>query len=884
MYSQYIAESSQEAAIRSFLDLLNRNPEDCLGVEKQIEVIGQYFGADRSYVFEQDESGAFVDNTFEWCREGITPEKENLQHVPVEVVEIWKQNFRKDGAFLLTVNEELKRTDPLAYETLEPQSIDRLMAAPFSRGGELVGFFGVDNPTRHTDQLLLISVMAASLFKEISYIREEEKHIAQVREIEKLNEALAESIATIDGLNQEYHTIGIVDKSNMTVRFVRSSEHDTVRKIKEMGYRNLKLNEVVDMYIEHYVDPRDKERLGQELANEMILGQLDISDSYTVNYLRKNDCGELRFHQMVCANVKSNGSKRQFVFGARDIDRIVKEEQAIKQQLQSARDEAEQAKETIARQLRVVKSQHSSMMLSNEIISAIAKMYFAMFRIDLENDFYEEISSVNEVHSLTGHEGSASSKMVELCNSFVSEDFHDDVMEFFDLSTLADRLENQDMVDMNYLAKDGKWHVAGFISKKRNESGKTTNVLYVSRLVSVQKVQQIEQTFSLRKEKLAAERASNAKTAFLFNMSHDIRTPMNAIIGYADLMERYFNDTERCRGYLKKIRNASDFLLSLINNVLEMARIESGKVVLDEVICDANEIAKEVSDVYSGIMADKGIDFTLITDIRHPYHLCDKVKINEVFLNLVSNAYKYTPSGGKVSLTVREIPSDKPGMVTMESTISDTGIGMSKEYLPRLFEEFSREHTSTENKVEGTGLGMPIVKRLVDLMGGTITVESELGKGTTFVVRIPHRIAENVIPRRDSIVNVDSGNLVGKRILLAEDNELNTEIVMEILSEAGFVIDHAKDGIVCVDMLSKSPDGYYDLILMDIQMPNMDGYKATTVIRRMERDYCRNIPIIAMTANAFEEDRRNALQAGMNGHLSKPIDIEKLMETLAQNM
>ncbi|MDO4501310.1 MAG: ATP-binding protein [Erysipelotrichaceae bacterium] len=873
-----ISEQNQESAIKSFLDLLNRRPEDCLSIEEQIEEIGKYFGADRSYIFEQNADPTYVDNTFEWCKEGVNPEIENLKMVPVEVVGIWYENFRKHGAFFITVDEELKVNDPLAYETLEPQNIHCLMAAPFSRGGELVGFFGVDNPSKHTDQLLLISVMASSIFKELSSIREEEKHFLHMEEMKKLNRTIEETLANIDGLNQEYHTIGLVDKNNRYGRIIRSTDTSTVEQIKFLGDDYLQIEKIVKIYIDKYVEPQDKDRLRRELDYDTVVENLKDKDRYAINYLRRNDNNELRFHQIVCANVSG---KEQFVFGARDIDEIVKEEQAIKHNLQTAVNEAEEAKISLSKQLKIVEEQRASVLLSNEIISTIAKLYFAIFRIDLVNDFYEEVASKNEVHSLTGSEGSASSKMVELCNTFVVDEFKEEVMEFFDLSTLPQRLANQDMVDMNYLSTDGNWHVAGFIAKKRDENGRVTHVLYVTRLVSERKVQQIENSIRLEKEKESAELANKAKSVFLFNMSHDIRTPMNAIIGYAELMERYFEDRERCKSYLSKIRNASDFLLSLINNVLEMARIESGKTIIDEVICDSKEIANEVSDVYSELMLRKGIDFKLSTDIKTPYIFCDKVKVNEIYLNIVSNAYKYTSEGGRVEVEIKELPLDED-RIYLQVTVTDTGIGMSKEYLPTIFDEFSREHTSTENKVEGTGLGMAIVKKLVELMDGELSVESELGKGTKFVVKIPHRIAKDFVFKKETIADVDGDKLFGKRILLAEDNDLNSEIVTEILSESGFIIEHAKDGVICVDMLSKAEAHYYDLILMDIQMPNMDGYTATRLIRELPDKAKANIPIIAMTANAFEEDKKNAYDAGMNGHAAKPIDITKLMSVLAE--
>lgn len=380
-----------------------------------------------------------------------------------------------------------------------------------------------------------------------------------------------------------------------------------------------------------------------------------------------------------------------------------------------------------------------------------------------------------------------------------------------------------------------------------------------------------------------AEDANNAKTSFLFNMSHDIRTPMNAIMGFRDLLEKNIDDTEKRAGYLKKIEDASKVLLSIINNVLEMARIEKGTIVLEETAWSVDQFTDIVYSIFADMMEKKGLAFTRQYHIQHPYIYCDTTKLREVFINIISNAYKYTPEG-EVSILVEELPADREGWALYRTTISDTGVGMSEEYLPHLFEEFSREQNTTEAKIEGTGLGMPIVKRLVALMDGTIEVKSQKGVGTTFVVTIPHRIADRAsLVNHDGVV-VDPQLFQGKRILLAEDNELNAEIAIEILSEKGFVVERAEDGSVCYDMLTEAPEGYYDIILMDIQMPNMNGYEATRLIRKMADNTKACIPILAMTANAFEEDKREALQAGMNGHLTKPIDVHELMMTLASNI
>ena len=382
--------------------------------------------------------------------------------------------------------------------------------------------------------------------------------------------------------------------------------------------------------------------------------------------------------------------------------------------------------------------------------------------------------------------------------------------------------------------------------------------------------------------KTQAEAASSAKTSFLFNMSHDIRTPMNAIMGFRDLLEKHIDEPERRADYLRKIKEASKVLLSIINNVLEMARIEKGTVVVEEVAMNTKNFGISIFNVFSEMMAEKNIEFTHEDLVVHHNVYCDPTKMREVFMNLLSNAYKYTKPGGKVHVRLRELPSNREGYAFFETSVSDTGVGMSAEYLAHIFEEFSRENTSTANKIEGTGLGMPIVKRLVELMGGTIRVSSEKGVGTTFVVVLPHRIAdepENVEPED---VEADGAVFEGKRILLAEDNDLNAEIAEEILTSVGFMIERAEDGAICYEKIVSSETGYYDLVLMDIQMPNMDGYQATRAIRALADKEKANIPIIAMTANAFEEDRSKAVNVGMNGHIAKPIDVTELLRELAK--
>ena len=383
-----------------------------------------------------------------------------------------------------------------------------------------------------------------------------------------------------------------------------------------------------------------------------------------------------------------------------------------------------------------------------------------------------------------------------------------------------------------------------------------------------------------------AEDASLAKTRFLSNMFHDIRTPMNAILGYAQLMvnELKGKNLPEISEYLKKLQQSGNLLLSIINNVLDMAQIESGRMEIDENYGRIEDIRQTLFEIFGDEAKKKNLVLQYTINVEHENILTDTTKVKEIFVNILSNAIKYTSSGGSVKVSVDELPCDEDGYMMVRTRVSDTGIGMSQEYLTNIFEAFTREQNTTKSKIAGTGLGMSIVKKYVDLLGGTINVESELGKGSTFTVTLKHRIADESYYVKKYIEESGTGSeiLEGRNILLAEDNDLNAEIAEAILESAGLKIERVEDGIQCVNRIEKMPADTYDMILMDIQMPQMDGYKATQAIRNLPDEDKASIPIVAMTANAFEEDKRDAIAAGMNGHIAKPIQVDKMLSILSE--
>ena len=518
--------------------------------------------------------------------------------------------------------------------------------------------------------------------------------------------------------------------------------------------------------------------------------------------------------------------------------------------------------------------------LQREIIEGLGKEYFSVLLLELDSG---QIFSYREV----GENGKRiadfcrkyENQWCELLPAYADEIVTDESREnFLDQLSLDALCSKQDDFSMTYEFKTGDriiYHQTriAYVYKKDRSRVAVIGTRNIDDLIKKERMQEAK----LKEAYIVAEEANKAKTDFLNNMSHDIRTPMNVILGYNELMKQYLTDPILV-DYQNKIEQSGKLLLSIINNVLDMARIESGKMVVEERAEEVGLVVEEIESVFESSAQEKNIVFTTSVDVDHTHVLWDGFKVREILMNLVGNAFKYTPDGGHIAIDVKELDCARSGYVRIQTQIKDTGIGMSEDYLPTLFDSFSREYNTTIGKVLGTGLGMAIVKNLVDMMDGDICVKSKLGEGTCFTVTFEHRIADaNSIELNQELDVLDGKSILeGKRVLLVEDNDLNAEIAMAILEQSGLVLDRVEDGLACINRLSEVDADLYDLILMDIQMPNMNGYEATRRIRQFENVKKASIPILAMTANAFEEDKKMAIEAGMNGHISKPIDVNVL--------
>lgn len=517
---------------------------------------------------------------------------------------------------------------------------------------------------------------------------------------------------------------------------------------------------------------------------------------------------------------------------------------------------------------------------TRQALYALGTAYYHISRLNLKTGKIELVKRSRKMCMDIKDNTADWDPQFEVIESIIAEPFVQKYIDFFDIRTMAARLHNKESMSSEFKKKNGSWFLSMVVPQSYDKNGNVTSVLIANRDVTDEKMRELRQEEELREAKLKAECANKAKSAFLFNMSHDIRTPMNAIIGYADLATRHLQETEKLGRYLEEIQICGKELLSMLGNVLDLARIENNKVEMEYTVSNVRECFENCVTMFRQQAESKNQTLSLTEQIMYPYVYMDAPHLSEICLNIISNAIKYTNTGGTISCSVLQ-ESCKEDWCNMIITITDNGIGMSEEFQKHIFDAFERERNSTASHIEGSGIGMGITKKLIELMNGTIEVKSKQGEGSSFTVTVPCRKAlkEDTLEKKNT--NLHNKNcLNGVRIFLVEDNEINIEIARELLTEEGCLVETANDGVACIDMIEKADADYYKLILMDIQMPVMNGYDATLAIRKMKDTKKSRIPIIAMTANAFAEDVQKVLSVGMNDHVAKPVDINILVSTM----
>ena len=822
--------------------------------------------------------------------------------------------------------------------------------------------------------------------------------------VEKVDEEKSQAIINV--LSRDYQNVFWINLEDGSARILKMNKPIS-DDMNESENRRFKYGETCEDYIANNVYPDDRKKLEDTISLENLREIFRDKDEISGSYRAYTD-GQLhhyRYSYFKLANLNS------VVTGFRNIDDLIAQHEAE----EKARREAELAhQKEMEEHIKLREARLREAQEHTEVISALSTIYSTIFRADVDTHDYEILTSVPLMGTVAKTIGNFDDVKEQIISAFMAPESQAPMREFLDLDTLADRLEKINTVTTEYKDSSGEWFKSRFIVKRRDENGVVKEILYVCRNNTDEKIKEIEQQNQLAHALMAAQQANKAKSTFLNSMSHDIRTPMNAIIGFTALAQTHMDDPSQVQDYLAKISTSSTHLLSLINDVLDMSRIESGTVKLDERPIHIPDLLHDLRTMIQGLTNSKNQNLYIDTqDVLHEDVIADRLRLNQVLINIIGNAVKYTQPGGDIIIRLLEKPSAKQHYRTYEFSVKDTGIGMTKEFKEHIFESFSRERNSTTSGIQGTGLGMAITKNIVDLMGGEITVESEEGKGSTFTVVLDMKLAAEPVLRdpipalkgarvlvadddlntcksvsqmlrdiemrpdwtasgREAVIRAQEAAEIkdeykvyiidylmpdmngvetvrrirrvisedvpiivltaydwsdfeaeareagvtafvskplfmselrsvlanpsgkgdnkdkktknydysGKHVLLVEDNELNREIATAILEDVNMKVDTAVDGAEAVEIMHKADENKYDLIFMDIQMPKMDGYTATREIRTLTNNRKANIPIVAMTANAFEEDKIKSLEAGMNAHISKPISMEAIADVL----
>ena len=661
----------------------------------------------------------------------------------------------------------------------------------------------------------------------------------------------------LNKLLPEYVSLYHIDLNSGKYEILRIASNTNARLIAEQVQSIPAFDEYAQQYAEAFILKEDREEfLDWHLCKNMKKRLLE-NEKITYHYHSVSKEGKDSYYEAYAVKENVDKSKFYIFLGYRNIDSILYKEKAIQEKLQRALDETR---------------------LSNEIISSIAKTYQYISRIDIEADWFEEISNRDRIHMKFLKGGCVSQGNKKICKDVVAEEYQEAFLKFTDLSTLPERMKKEETIAMEYRMKDGNWHKLRFIEKKRDKNGKLTHVLCAIRSVSdAKKKEQM-----LISQVAEAKKDAALKARFLSNMSHDIRTPLNGIMGMLDQANHYPDNLEMQQKFRDKMMESSKYLLSLVNNILEMNKLEAEEYTDKEISFNLADVLKQANTERQILAEKKNVSYIVDwenSDLTYVNLSGNPVYLERLLAAVSDNAVKFTNPGGCVKVWCKQKKADNEH-VLCEFGCADNGIGMSEEFIGHAFEMFSQENQTSRTQYEGSGLGLSIAKKIVGYLGGKIELESRKGVGTTVIMTVPFRIGITE-PFKKRTVH-EGISLEGKRALVAEDNELNMEIVKFMLEDHGIIVDCAEDGLEAVKKFEENEPGYYDVIYMDIMMPNMNGWDATRKIRSIQRPDAGTIPIIAMSANAFAEDIINSRISGMNRHIAKPLDAESVLNVFKE--
>lgn len=874
---QNLQEKEQDRELPRMISAVNevmRNTAllDHIKSEKELDQVmpvllaslGNYAEAERSYIFERKPGRMdVVHMTHVWCAEGVSPTVKESGDISLAIVPNWFAMLNQGKPVVSHDWEADKEKWPEEYAVFSGLGIHSIILVPLISGGAVIGYLGIDNPMEERIEL------AVSLLQGISgHISGLKENLHMMKKLEENQNTLQENLkklnqekTILDALSVDYTSFYYCDLETDTFVPLKCADYNNAAvAMKEAARNQSSYSQSIRHYFENFVIKESAPDFLEKLSAGHLKEHLARNERFAYKYRSyPNKAGQQYFEVQVVRLDGKDGFP--VIMGYRYIDDLVAEQERQQTKLENALADAR---------------------INSEIVGTISKLYWLIYRIDLVEKTYEEISAAQETHKLTGKKGYIADIYEEMCSRIVSEEYKETMQEFWDITTLSDRLRDTESVAVEYQTRTGSWNLARIIVKKRDADGSVRYALYVVRKIDKEKQKELEYKQQLVKTAEDARRANLAKTDFLRRMSHDIRTPINGIQGMITIAEHYQEDLEKQKECRDRVKEASGFLLDLVNNILDMNKLESGAIALEHKPFDLLELLGELNTLAKMNAEVQGLQVHIDhTKIQHCHLVGSPRHVKQILQNIDGNAMKYNREGGSVSFSTSEIACVN-NIATFQFVCTDTGRGMSKEFLPHIFEAFAQEDTSARTSYMGTGLGMPIAKQLAEMMGGTIAVESELNVGTTFTTTLSFEV-DTEYEEKEHVKNPGSEkDLSGVRVLLTEDNELNMEIAKFILEEAGMEVTTAWNGKEAVDIFRSSKKYSFDLILMDVMMPVMDGLTAVRKIRSLKREDAQTIPIFAMTANAFTSDVKESRRAGMNEHLAKPLDENRMMHLIRQ--